>query len=207
MNIGPVSSHLHFTTSRPSQERAQPASGPGSSQQTQDADKSPTGTQAPESSSREDAAKPQQDELREIRQLKIRDREVRAHEAAHMAAGGSLVRSGARLDMKRGPDGVMYAVGGEVSIDVSPGSTPEETVGKAEQIRRAALAPAEPSGQDRAVAARAAQMAAKARMQVAQQQRVANGAEDQPANSNAINQYLQIGSLESPEQTSIDDTF
>ena len=207
MDIGAVTSHFHFTTSRLGQERAQPSSGPSSSQQAQEADRSPTGNRASDSSSKDDSSKPQPDELREIRQLKIRDREVRAHEAAHVAAGGSLVRSGARLDLKRGPDGVMYAIGGEVSIDTSPGSTAEETVGKAEQIRRAALAPADPSGQDRAIAARASQMAAKARMQVAQQQRVANGTEEQPANSNGINQYLQISSLASPEQTSIDDTI
>jgi hypothetical protein len=98
----------------------------------------------------------------------------------------------------------MYAVGGDVSIDVSPGSTPEETVAKAEQIRRAALAPAEPSGPDRAIAAKAAQMAAKARMEVAQQ-RAANGPEEEQVNSKGISRYLQISSL--AEETNIDDTF
>lgn len=60
-----------------------------------------------------------------------------------------------------------YAVGGEVSLDVSPGRTPEETLRRARQISAAALAPAEPSGQDLAVAARAAQMARQAEAELA----------------------------------------
>ena len=99
---------------------------------------------------------------REIERLKQRDAEVRQHEQAHQAAGGQYVRGGAQYTYERGPDGVMYAVGGEVSIDVSPGRTPDETIQKAEAIRAAALAPADPSGQDRAVAARAAAMEAEA---------------------------------------------
>ena len=97
-------------------------------------------------------------DLRLVSELKARDRVVRAHEMAHMAAGAGLVT--------RGADGQRYAVGGEVSIDTSPGRTPEETLLKAERIRAAALAPAEPSGQDRQVAATAAQMASQARMEI-----------------------------------------
>ena len=68
-----------------------------------------------------------------------------------------------------GPDGKRYAVGGHVSIDVSEGSTPEQTLAKAERVRSAALAPASPSPQDRAVASRAMQMATDARMELMQQ--------------------------------------
>ncbi len=57
----------------------------------------------------------------------------------------------------------MYAVGGEVKIDTSPERTPEATVSKMQQVRRAALAPADPSGTDRAVAAEAAQAEAHTR--------------------------------------------
>lgn len=56
-------------------------------------------------------------------------------------------------------------MGGEVSIDTSPESDPEDTIRKAQMIRQAALAPAEPSGQDRRAAAAAAQMAMKARQE------------------------------------------
>jgi len=112
-----------------------------------------------------DADKPGQltpDEQDEVRKLKARDREVRAHELAHQAAAGGLA-GGASFSYQRGPDGVSYAVGGEVSISVRPGRTPEETVAIAQTVRAAALAPAEPSGQDRAVAAAASQLEAEAR--------------------------------------------
>ena len=108
----------------------------------------------------------------EIRTLKAQDQEVRAHEAAHIAAGGGLVRSGASFSFQRGPDGVQYAVGGEVSIDVSAVSgDPEATLRKTSQIQAAALAPAQPSSQDRSVAARAAKMAIEARAEIIQQQK------------------------------------
>ena len=105
-----------------------------------------------------------------LRQLKARDAEVRQHEMAHLAAAGGLATSGASFSYQKGSDGVNYAVGGEVSIDTSPGRTPEETMARARTIRAAAMAPAEPSAQDRAVAAQAAQMALQAAMELAQRQ-------------------------------------
>ena len=41
-------------------------------------------------------------------------------EAGHRAACAPHVRGGARFDYQCGPNGVMYAVGGEVRIDASP---------------------------------------------------------------------------------------
>ncbi len=107
-------------------------------------------------------------EAEEIRKLQARDREVRVHEAAHAAAGGAY--SGApSYTFERGPDGQTYAVGGEVSIDVSPVSgDPLATLQKAQQVRAAALAPAEPSAQDMKVAQRAQAMAAKAHAQLSE---------------------------------------
>ncbi len=112
-------------------------------------------------------------EQAEVRRLQARDREVRAHEQAHQAAGGSLVSSAASFSYTTGPDGRRYATGGEVGVDTSKGRTPEETLRRAQQIRRAALAPAQPSGQDRAVAAQASQMEAQARQELNAQQRSA----------------------------------
>jgi len=110
-------------------------------------------------------------DLKQIQQLKARDQVVRAHEAAHVAAGGGLVRGGANFSFQRGPDGVQYAIGGEVQIDASKVSgDPQATLQKAQQIQAAALAPAQPSAQDRSVAARAAQMAIEARAEISQQQ-------------------------------------
>lgn len=118
------------------------------------------------------------EQLKEVEQLKARDREVRAHEMAHLAAAGGLATSGASFTYQRGADGVSYAIGGEVKIDTSSGSNPEDTMRKAQIIRAAALAPAEPSGQDRAVAAKAAQMEAEARAELASEDR---GEEEPPA--------------------------
>ena len=111
-----------------------------------------------------------------IDQLKARDLQVRQHEQAHLAAAGGLATSGATYTYQRGPNGVNYAVGGEVNIDTSPGRTPEETISKARQIQAAALAPADPSGPDRSVAARAAQMAQQAQAELsAKQQEIQRG--------------------------------
>jgi hypothetical protein len=101
-----------------------------------------------------------------IKQLKQRDQEVRAHEMAHLSAAGGLAVGGMSFEYQKGPDGRSYAVGGEVQIDVSPGATPEETLQKAQRIQQAALAPAEPSAQDLAVANSAQQMAMQARAQL-----------------------------------------
>ncbi|MDF1554124.1 MAG: putative metalloprotease CJM1_0395 family protein [Deferrisomatales bacterium] len=110
------------------------------------------------------------EEQAEIAELRRRDQEVRQHEAAHMAAGGAHVRGGASYSCQPGPDGKRYAVGGEVSIDVSPvGDNPAATIAKMQRVRGAALAPANPSGQDLAVAARASQAERQARMQAVAQ--------------------------------------
>jgi len=102
----------------------------------------------------------------EIARLQTTDRAVRAHEAAHVAAGGSYVQGAASFTYQTGPDGKRYAVGGEVSIDVSAERTPEATIQKMEIVRAAALAPADPSATDRAVAASATQAAAAARAEM-----------------------------------------
>ncbi len=108
-------------------------------------------------------------EAEQIRKLQIRDREVRGHERAHAAVGGAHAGS-PTLTLKKGPDGQSYAVEGEVSIDLSPvAGDPEATLEKAEITHRAALAPAEPSAADRAIAAKAMKMAARARQEIARE--------------------------------------
>jgi len=109
-------------------------------------------------------------ELKKVAELKQRDMEVRAHEAAHLAAAGKHATGGASFEYQRGPDGKSYAVAGEVGIDTSPvPNDPEATLRKAQQIQTAAHAPAHPSAQDRQVAAQAAVMAAEARAEISQQ--------------------------------------
>lgn len=104
-----------------------------------------------------------------VEELKKVDAEVRAHEMAHIAAGGEYITSGASFSYQQGPDGKNYAVGGEVSIDTSPEpGDPEATLQKMQQVRAAALAPAQPSSQDLKVASNAASQAAKAMAEITQ---------------------------------------
>lgn len=121
---------------------------------------------------REGQPSPQQQRLEqlEIAKLVSRDQEVRTHEQAHAAVGGRYAGAPS-YTYERGPDGKRYAVGGEVGIDTSPiPNDPEATLRKMEVVIRAALAPAEPSVQDRQVAAQAQAQMAEARAQLAQQQ-------------------------------------
>lgn len=109
----------------------------------------------------------QQEQVAELRQ---RDAEVRQHEAAHQAAAGGQARGGASFEYQRGPDGRRYAVGGEVQLDTSGGSEdPGAQIAALERVRAAALAPAQPSGQDRAVAAQASAQIARVRAQRSEQ--------------------------------------
>ncbi len=108
-------------------------------------------------------------QIQELTRLRQRDREVRAHEMAHLAAAGPYAVGGPTYEYRKGPDGQRYAVGGHVNIDTSPvPGDPEATLRKAETIRRAALAPGDPSPQDRSVAAAAASMATKAQIELQQ---------------------------------------
>ena len=122
-----------------------------------------------------------------VDRLQARDRVVRAHEAAHMAAGSGLITHGASFTYETGPDGKRYAVGGEVGIDVSKGRTPEETLARAERIRVAALAPADPSTQDRQVASQADRMAVEARLEMS-----AATTSDEGAGSGATQAYQAV---------------
>ena len=113
-----------------------------------------------------------QQQTAQIRKLAARDREVRAHEQAHAAVGGQHA-SHPHYNLERGPNGVSYAVSGHVNIDVSevPGD-PQATLEKMQQVQRAAMAPANPSAADRAVAAKAAQAATQARAEMLQEKSV-----------------------------------
>lgn len=106
-----------------------------------------------------------------ISELANRDREVRAHEQAHAAVGGAHAGS-PTYTYTQGPDGKRYASGGEVSIDVGAvANDPQATLTKMEIVIRAALAPAEPSAQDRSVASQAQAQMAVARAELAATQR------------------------------------
>ncbi len=104
------------------------------------------------------------DEQRQLSQLQSRDTEVKAHEAAHQSGGGAV--GGATYTYEQGPDGKMYAIGGEVPVSFREGSTPQETIANAKAVISSALAPADPSGQDMAVASSATLMMIKAQQEL-----------------------------------------
>ena len=155
------------TYENPSRNRSSSASSPAPETA---ADKEPSVATAESFAPRQQRQQQQEEaELEQVRELKQRDQEVRAHEQAHAAVGGQLA-GGATYTYQQGPDGVRYAVGGEVQIDMSKvPNDPQATLDKMQLVQRAALAPAEPSSQDRQVAAQAGQVAAQAMAEIAQE--------------------------------------
>ncbi|MCL6414934.1 hypothetical protein MIB92_04675 [Aestuariirhabdus sp. Z084] len=117
-------------------------------------------------------------EALQLAELARRDREVRNHEQAHASVGGALA-SAATYQYTIGPDGRRYATAGEVSISTgSVSSDPRQAIVDAERIQRAALAPANPSLQDRRVASQAVQMKLDATRELAEQSREARNQEE-----------------------------
>ncbi len=108
-----------------------------------------------------------QAEKQQVAKLQAADTEVKAHEQAHLAASGGLNASAPSYEYQTGPDGKKYAVAGEVNVSASESSNPEANLKNAEQLKRAALAPANPSAQDKAVARHADQMIMQAQQEIA----------------------------------------
>ncbi len=110
------------------------------------------------------------EEKERVEDLRARDAAVRVHEMAHIMAGGQLIIRRANFQYVLGSDGRLYAVGGDVLIDTSEvPDDPEATIQKAQAVRRAALAPSNPSSQDLRVAAEATRMEFEARMELVRQ--------------------------------------
>ena len=168
-----------------------------SDSQTEDIDTSEE--ESVSSDSGTDASGLTREERHLVNKLEKIDSEVRAHEMAHIAAGGQYITSGATFSYTRGPDGKSYATGGEVSIDTSAEPRdPQATLQKMRQVRAAALAPAEPSSQDMRVAAKAASQAAKAISEIARLQ-----AQDyQTSNETVVSEYARQQASDAYSQTS-----
>ena len=157
--------------------------------------------------SRQEAQQEQRD-AQEIEQLKARDKEVRAHEQAHAATGGQYAGS-PQYDYTTGPDNKRYATSGEVQIDISEAQSPEQTLRKMQQVRAAALAPAEPSAQDLKVAAEAAQKAVEARADINKEKRDSqnvDSAQTSPSNV-ASNQSSEETRGIAPKIPNLDEIF
>ena len=168
------------------------------------------GSQQQDASSSSDASSTDASQLTEteqkaVKELKTRDDEVRRHEEQHQSAGGQYASS-PTYDMTKGPDGVMYATGGEVRIDLAKESTPQATIDKMNQVRAAALAPQEPSAQDRRVAARAAQLAGEARAELLAPQHGRDSGQSkleqkEPAIANVVGSISESGEQYTPYMT------
>jgi hypothetical protein len=125
------------------------------------------------------------EEQEQVDELKARDTEVRQHEQAHLAAAGQYATGGPSYEYQTGPDGNKYAIGGEVQIDTSPvDGDPEATIRKMETVIAAALAPGEPSGQDRSVASQARAALNQARAELSEQQQLEPSGEAQSGSGN-----------------------
>ena len=130
-------------------------------------------------------------ERRKVEALKARDRQVREHERAHQIAGGHYASSPTYRTV-RGPDGKSYAVGGEVRIDTSVvPNNPEATIRKMQTVKRAALAPQEPSSADRAVAAEADAKIVRARQEI-QERKIEEAKERQDKGNNFVDKDRNI---------------
>jgi len=135
----------------------------------------------------------------QISVLKKRDQEVRTHESAHAAVGGS-VTGAPSFSFERGPDGKNYAVNGEVSVDLSPiAGDPRATIAKMQKVHAAALAPINPSSQDKQVAAAATQTIAAA------QSEILNSDVNSSSNQARVKRNLQSDPENKTEQTQQDN--
>ncbi|MFC1619150.1 putative metalloprotease CJM1_0395 family protein [Candidatus Neomarinimicrobiota bacterium] len=140
------------------------------------------------------------EEKEQVRELKEQDTRVRRHEQAHVTAGGRYIKSRAQFQFELGPDGKLYAVSGEVQIDTSKvPDDPEATIQKAQTVRRAALAPSDPSAQDRSVASDANRLEFEARMEITQQRVEESRPTDESSEEKQTNQ--------SPSELNLLDLF
>lgn len=195
-------------------EDRQQARGEETAQRSDEQQQSRRGDEANDRAQEEDRAQArrQQDEQeqrqleveqRQIQQLAERDREVKAHEQAHQTVGGQYAGA-MSLTYERGPDGKNYAIGGEVSIDTGKvANDPQATLDKAETVRRAALAPAEPSSQDRRVASQAIQIALEARADIQQQRQeelTSDDVSEEQAETQALSEEERLDAEQKAQQ-------
>ena len=103
-------------------------------------------------------------QAQELKRVQSQADKVVAHESAHALVGGALMLGAASYQYEVGPDGQTYESSGQSRIDMSPvAGNPQATVAKMQQVKRAAMAPLNPSGADRVVASQADQLENQAR--------------------------------------------
>ncbi len=80
------------------------------------------------------------------------DRGVRSQEQQHYRAAGGLVTNTPRYNTQEGPEGILYAISGEVRVHPSSLAGPSKAAREAATAALAATAPGDASAQDFAVA-------------------------------------------------------
>lgn len=166
--------------------------------------KEPIGTekpQEPQSKSPQPKEKLSPAQEQEVAQLKAIDAEVKAHEQAHMAAAAGINASPPTYQYTTGPDGKKYAVAGEVSLSFSTGGDPEEDIANAETMEAAALAPAQPSSQDMAVAQSAEKIIAEARQRLAAQKAQEADASNKSNEKGSVGETPNVASIKTDNQS------
>ncbi|WP_179105689.1 putative metalloprotease CJM1_0395 family protein [Vreelandella utahensis] len=155
--------------SQPRPARPRNEAGPDSGQEEDRGDRRQPGQE-------DDGPSPEQQSA--VQELRSRDQEVRQHEQAHQVVGGQYAGA-PTYTYQRGPEGQLYAVGGQVSIDTSPiPDDPEATISKMQTVRSAALAPAEPSPQDLRVAQEATRQLLQAQSELRSSRQEEGGSSD-----------------------------
>jgi len=89
--------------------------------------------------------------------FKTQDRKMKIHESLH----STLLGTNVSYKYQRGPDGRLYAVGGETTLDTSIPKDPKEAMLKIEQIKKSATAAPELSHADLNIASGANIMKAR----------------------------------------------
>lgn len=147
------------------------------------------------------------EQKRQISELKAVEQKVKAHEQAHQSVGGKFA-GGISYDFQKGPDGQEYIVGGEVPIQMPKSEDPEETIQVMEQVRRSALAPANPSSQDMQVASKASQAILEAQSELkSKENKNADEQHHEGIRNQAIQKYQQQqGSFMRKPQTIFDQS-
>lgn len=157
-------------------------------------------TELQKSSSSDSSDQPEELQVQqEIARLKRTEEKVKAHEAAHKSAGGGITGP-VSYTYTRGPDDRNYVTGGEVPITISSGHTPQETINRMQQVIRAALAPADPSPQDRAVAAQASNIMQQARQEQSSQSIADTNGDSSAVEANSSNMSRPIQGSDDKDQ-------
>jgi hypothetical protein len=167
MPVGPLSANNH----------PQPAQQEGSARVPKRAPQAATPVH--QSAGTADPVRLSAQEQAQVDQLKARDAAVRQREQAHLAAAGGL--GAASYTYQRGPNGVNYAVAGQVQLNTAAGRTPQETIARARTVEAAALAPDDPSGADSVALSQAQQQERAARAELAIERAAASAEQAQDA--------------------------